>query len=118
MNHPQYIITPDGIGFTLPDDPIFEVITIREAQEGDNLELLSVGYAVIIRAKKWQQIQTISPIFRFNNYPVDEFTKLEDQPIIAKTDAITWLEDFLIHLSAAKQPTVLHCSSDGEIFTN
>lgn len=62
----------------------------------------------------------ISPMFDIAD-PISDISTIspndyEDRRTTAELDAIEWLEDFLVRLH--KRPAVIHCTTDGEMFTS
>ena len=56
----------------------------------------------------------ISPKYMYDDYKYDDDITDEDAKGEAMYEAIKWLEDLLIRLS--KNPILIHCTSDGEMF--
>lgn len=105
------------------NDPRFECIehyVINDPRESSKL----VGYKIGVRSSMISRIPDhyISPIFTILDHDLSKCyiecgggVSDEDDLCDCKFEAISWLEDFLIRLSGG--PHVMHCTSDGEIFT-
>lgn len=121
-----FIITPYGKAFRMYEDAEFDCKAIDIVTDyvpwGKH-----VGYQITVKSSNLKLngnvTYPISPIFTIldddltNNYiccadTIDEVDNFDS----CKFYAIEWLEHFLIRLS--KQPHVIHCTSDGEMFIN
>lgn len=86
----------------LPDDPL---LTLHKIEDNTSI----IGYVIKYGGYEISpHFTTIDPP-RYDHYH-DGYEDIES----CECEAITWLKDFLIRLS--KNPTVVHCVSDGEIF--
>ncbi len=96
-----YIITPFKKAYTLKEGTSF-IVSSRNDEDGKPL-MYFVEMPPFYGTSAYVQI---SPNFNVDNY---------EDPECAEYDAICWLEDFIIRLG--KNPPIIHCTEDGEMFT-
>jgi len=99
-----FIITPYNKAFKISAEPTFDCV-VSATYNG-----VPLGYQI----KELESNQVISPIFTTMEQDLTKcYIECEDLPD-CQFYAIDWLSDFLKRLS--KNPHVIHCTSDCEMF--